>query len=178
MERRKPAYGPYIQKLINAKCGDEIMQHYAIVRPRCFKPSFIYGPEIPKIAKAKGPAAAPGASSSGGSQQSTSGFAMFFKALFHTCSDTRTLAHDAMEMAKETRRIQNAERRAAGTMTEADPPSLAPKDLVPIDMPAICDDDFYFDDEGQDVDGTQDEDDVEDGDAEDEEDETDDDAMA
>ena len=179
LEKRKPAYGPYIQKLINAKCGEQIMENYAIHRPRLFTPSFQYGPDIPELARAKGPAPTPGASGSGGSQQSSSGFAKFFKALFNTCSDSRSLAHDALEMAKETRRIQNADRRAAGTMTEDDPPSLAPKALVPIVMPPICDEDFRFDDEDHDAEGTQDEaDDDEDGDDEDEEYDDDGDALA
>ena len=78
LEKRKPAYGPDIQLLINAKCGDEIMDNYAIRRPRFFAPSFQYGLDIPEVSKAKGSAATPGASSSGGSQQSTSGFAKFF----------------------------------------------------------------------------------------------------
>ena len=55
-----------------------------------------------------------------------------------------------MDMAKETRHIQNAERRADGTLTEEDPPSLAAKKLVPIDMTGICDGDFLFDDEDRD----------------------------
>ena len=175
LEKRKPAYAPYIQLLINAKCGEEIMDNYAICRPRCFAPSFIYGPDIPEFVKGKGPSMTPGASSSGGSQQqSTSGLAKFFKALFHTCSDTRTLAHDAMEMAKETRRIQNAERRAAGTLTEEDPPSLAAKVLVPIYMISLSDGDFVFNNDGQDDDAEDDEDEDEDKD----EDATDDDALA
>ena len=75
-------------------------------------------------------------------------------------------------MSKETRRIQNADRRAAGVLLEADPPTLAPLDFVPIPMPPICDDDFYFgappadddedfDDDGQDDDTRREEDEEE-----------------
>ena len=44
LEKRKPAYGPYIQRIINAKCGEAIMEHYDIYRPKIFVPNFIPGP--------------------------------------------------------------------------------------------------------------------------------------
>ena len=60
------------------------------------------------------------------------------------CSDARSLAHDAKELAKETRRIQNTDKRVVGVALADDPPELAPVDLVPIPMPPISDDVFYF----------------------------------
>ena len=68
MEKRKPAYGPYIQKLINAKCGEEIMQNYPVFHPKKFTPTFIHGPEIPQFAKAKARMTHTSSGSSSGSQ--------------------------------------------------------------------------------------------------------------
>ena len=82
--------------------------------------------------------------------------------MFNTCSDARALAHDAREYAKETRRIQNADRRAAGIVVADDPPALAAQEYVPIPMPPIYDDDFYFGVPPADVD----DEDYEDGDYE------------
>ena len=143
LEKRKPAYGPYIQKLINAKCGEHIMERFEIVRPNLFIHKFIPGPNIPEFAKLKVATTASG-SSSDGPRPPPSGIAKFFKAMFQTCSDARSFAHDAKEMAKETRRIQNADRRAAGFAIDVDPPELAAVDLVHIPMPLLSDADFYF----------------------------------
>ena len=72
----------------------------------------------------------------------------FFKSMFETCRDARAYSHEARELAKETRRIQNADRRATGLLTTADGPELAPTAYVAITMPEISDADFYYHPQG------------------------------
>ena len=64
--------------------------------------------------------------------------------MFANCRDARAYSHDARELAKEGRRIQNADRRAAGLLSEEDDPSLAPTAFQDIPMPSVTDDDFLF----------------------------------
>ena len=64
--------------------------------------------------------------------------------MFETCRDACAYSHEARELAKETRHIQNADRRATGLLTTADGPELAPAEYVEIPMPEISDADFYY----------------------------------
>ena len=99
-----------------------------------FTPSLTKGPQLPEFSKGKGRA-------TDGPKNSIS---QFFKSMFETCRDARAYSHEARELAKETRCIQNADRRATGLLTTADGPELAPTEYVERPMPEISNADFYY----------------------------------
>ena len=124
-----------------------------IVKPDLFAPVFTKGPEIPEFAKGKASVVGARASSSRApvppsapapGRKGGSAISRFFQAMFANCRDARAYSHEARELAKEGRRIQNANRRAAGLLTEEDDKSLAPTAFQDIPMPPVTDDDFIF----------------------------------
>ena len=115
--KRTPAYAPLIQKFLNRVCGETIMQCREMVELELFAPVFTSGPPIREHAKGKGQQDDAGPSSSHApapKRSNRSAISKFLQAMFSTCRDARAYSHEAKELAKEGRCIQNADRRAAG----------------------------------------------------------------
>ena len=141
MDKRTPAFAPYIQKFINRVYEGDAMHGHEVFAPEYFSPVFIKGPEF---AKGKGPLSDGPSSSHGPSQKNGIAISQFFNSMFTTCRDARAYCNDAREFAKEGCRIQNAYRRVAGLTTKVDSPELAPSAFVDIPMPPVTDEDFLF----------------------------------
>ena len=97
------------------------MQCREVVEPEVFAPVFTSGPPIPEHTKGKSQQGDAGASSSHApapKKSNRSGISKFFQTMFSTYCDARAYNHEARELAKEGRHIQNVDRRAAGLTTK------------------------------------------------------------
>jgi len=156
-DRRVPAYSAYVHRFIRHALGDTVYKRVANDRPiqrhelhaiplldGPLPPGFP-PPELHSTHQHVPSVSAPGGSSSTRppSKKTKKGITKFFTTMFSVCRDARTFSHNAQELAKENRRIQNADRRAAGHTVEDDD-SLAPTQFVDVPMPDFSAEEFFY----------------------------------
>ena len=119
MEKRVPAYGPYIQAFINRVhyLDVNVMNGLATVDPDLYAPTFIEGPQIPEFAKNKGPVVEMPSSSCRvpiKKKKKLSKWKRAVKGIFLMCKSSHIHSHEANERSKKLAREENARLRAAG----------------------------------------------------------------